>query len=135
MAASPLIWMELTGLDREDAKRLSRIIGVYKEHRGAFAQSHTIPIGNPPDGGQFTGFQIRTDERSGYLILLREFCKKDTGTYTLDCLPDCELTLTALCANCDAPDAQTLPVSPDGQIRVAIGKPFGYLFAKYECSK
>ena len=133
MVGSPLIWMELTGLHRDDVNRLKKIIKVYKEHRQAFARAQIIPIGQMPDGTGYTGFQIITDEKSGYLILLRECCAGEKGQYILSSIAESTVTLTALCANYDAPACQTVYTAGDGRVQIEIGKPGGYLFARYEC--
>lgn len=133
MAASPLIWMELQHLHKEDVERLSRIIGVYKQHRDAFRSAQIMPIGSMPDGTQFTGFRISMDERNGYLILLREWCEKDTACYTLEGVSGGTMKLKTLCANWDAPTEQVIAVNESGQIKVTVGKKFGYLFAQYTC--
>jgi len=73
MAASPLIWMEMSHLSAEDAEKLGGIISVYRQHQANMIRGDVQPIGNQPDGMSFTGFHVDLGYEGGYLILLREW--------------------------------------------------------------
>lgn len=91
MAAKPLMWMELSGLQEESAKRLQKIIEVYKRYRDDFLEAE--PILERPDGFSLTGFLIRGKERN-YLLMLREQSEKCEADYEVKEIlatndPDC----------------------------------------------
>lgn len=72
MMAQPLAWFEATGLPPE-AFASAPLIRTYREHASAMHAGQILPIGERPDGTGWTGFQsIGPDDRSGYLLVLRE---------------------------------------------------------------
>ena len=84
MAAQPLLWMELSGLGRQDAARLQRgLIGVYRLHREAMWACDVRPVGQEPDGRSFTGFAFTSPcGQKGYLLLFRENVPESAFTFT-----------------------------------------------------
>ncbi len=79
MAAKPLVWMEMTGLNEEDTARLQKIAGVFKAYRNDFLDVE--PIGTCPTGYSLTGFRI-TGKKNDYLLLLRE--NTESGTLPVE---------------------------------------------------
>lgn len=77
MAASPLIWMEMSNLGAEDARKLGEIISVYRQHQARMAAGDVQPIGQKPDGMSFTGFHVGLGDEGGYLILFREWTEEN----------------------------------------------------------
>jgi alpha-galactosidase len=75
MAAKPLVWMEMTGLNEEDTARLQKIAAVFKAYRDDFMDVE--PIGTCPTGYALTGFRI-TGKKNDYLLLLRENTESST---------------------------------------------------------
>ena len=97
MAAQPLLWMELSGLGRQDAARLQQIIGVYRLHREAMWACDVRPVGQEPDGRSFTGFAFTSPcGQKGYLLLFRENAPESAFTFTR--MPQ-KARLRLLCAN------------------------------------
>ena len=137
MTASPLIWMELTGLAQEEKQRLRSIIAVFKQHRDAFADARILPIGQSPDGTGHTGFQIRVNDTEGYLILLREWNKAAEYPYALNGGKDQKTvcTLEVLHTNCNAPAVQRVQADASGKFPFVVDKPFGYVFARYSLAE
>jgi len=137
MTASPLIWMELTGLAQEEKQRLRSIIAVFKQHRDAFADARILPIGQRPDGTGHTGFQIRVSDTEGYLILLREWNKAAEYPYVLNGGKDQKTvcTLEVLHTNCNAPAVQRVQADAAGKFPFVVDKPYGYVFARYSLAE
>lgn len=71
MFAQPLAWFEGTGLPSE-AFAISKLIKTYKEHNTKIHAGQIFPIGNEPDGKQWTGFQSIGNEKEGYVLVFRE---------------------------------------------------------------
>jgi hypothetical protein len=71
MFAQPLAWFEGTGLPTE-AFAVSKLIKTYKEHNTKIHSGQIFPIGNEPDGKQWTGFQSILNEKEGYILVFRE---------------------------------------------------------------
>ncbi len=73
MPANPLAWMELSHLGQEDGLALSRITSLYRMYRKELFESRIIPIGDCPNGMNFSGYLCLNDEKTaGHLILFRE---------------------------------------------------------------
>ncbi|MBE7026412.1 MAG: hypothetical protein E7410_02430 [Ruminococcaceae bacterium] len=124
MVANPLIWMEMTNLDKNQISALKNIICVYKKERDNFKDAMIKPIGERPDGISYTGFNI-TKDGEGYLVLLKEKNEQNTYTYSLDKnITD----INILASSC--PDAK-LEIK-DGNIAVSNMKQAGYIFLKYK---
>lgn len=72
MMAQPLAWLEATGMP-QGAFADPDLIRTYRAHAARIHAGHILPIGEPPDGTAWTGFQsIAPGGRSGYLLVLRE---------------------------------------------------------------
>ena len=71
MFAQPLAWFEGTGLPPE-AFAISKLIKTYKQHSSKIHAGQIFPVGNEPDGKQWTGFQSIYNEKEGYLLVFRE---------------------------------------------------------------
>jgi len=122
MAANPLIWMEMQHLTETDTEALRKIIAVYREHREAMAAMPVNPIGELPNGVNWSGFHW-TKGKSGYLTLFRGITDKDTYTFDLPCTGS---KYTLLHSNTDV-SVQEI----EGGLRVTIGKKRGYAFLQY----
>ena len=72
MIANPLVWMEMSNLTDKQVASLQKLIAVYRKVRMDFFNAEIHPIGERPNGCSFTGFQIVTGEKSGYLLLFKE---------------------------------------------------------------
>lgn len=73
MMANPLAWMELTGLEAEDAEMLKALIEPYNRVQSAMKQGLIVPIGNEPNGVSWTGFQSIVSDTEGYVQVIREW--------------------------------------------------------------
>ncbi len=84
MVANPLFWMEMSNLAGEDAEILAKISNIYKDYKKELFESRVIPIGNRPDGMNFSGYCcLSPDKKSAHLILFREATNEDTYTFKL----------------------------------------------------
>ncbi len=84
MVANPLFWMEMSNLAGEDAETLAKISNVYKDYKKELFESRVVPIGNRPDGMNFSGYCcLSPDKKSAHLILFREATNEDTYTFKL----------------------------------------------------
>jgi len=73
LPANPLVWMELSGLAKEDLVLLSELITIYKQYSSELFQARVIPIGDEPNGMSFSGyFCDNRDKKTGHLLLFRE---------------------------------------------------------------
>ncbi len=125
MAANPLIWMEMQHLSEKDTDDLRRIIAVYREHRDAMAEMTVDPIGDLPDGVQWSGF-LWTGTDGGYVTLFRGITEEDTHTIRLP-EPVRGMRWTVLHGNASAEVCST-----DDGIRVSLGKKRSYVFLRYD---
>lgn len=82
MVANPLFWMEMSNLHEDDAKVLAKISAVYKEYKKELFESYVVPIGNRPDGSNFSGYCCIGKENT-HLILFREATSEDVYTFKL----------------------------------------------------
>ena len=81
MFACPLIWMEMTGLDKEDLSAISKIAKIHKKIKKDMAKLVVKPIGEEPDGLNFTGFTALDENGKGYALLFRDCTNKSTYTF------------------------------------------------------
>jgi len=71
MFAQPLAWFEGTGLP-EEAFSTSKLIRTYLQHNTKIHSGQIFPIGNEPNGRQWTGFQSIGSSKEGYMLVFRE---------------------------------------------------------------
>lgn len=64
MAASPLIWCELSGLSAESRAELGRILPVWRGFRDELHAGVAYPVGPCPDGTTTSGFFTTTADES-----------------------------------------------------------------------
>ncbi|MCR4573883.1 MAG: alpha-galactosidase, partial [Lentisphaeria bacterium] len=73
MVANPLVWMEMSNLSDKQITSLQKLVSVYRDVRKDFFNAEIYPIGEQPDGCSYTGFQIVVDDKTGYLLLFKEY--------------------------------------------------------------
>lgn len=122
MPANPLIWMEMQHLTDADTEALQGIISVYRKHRETMAEMPVTPIGDLPNGVNWSGFHWQA-EGKGYLTLFRGITDKDTYTFDLPCAGK---QYTLLHSNTEAALMET-----ENGLRVTLGKKRGYAFLQY----
>lgn len=123
MVANPLIWMEMSGLQKKQIDLLKNIISIYKKEREHFKDAKIFPIGNRPDGISYTGFHIDKNNY-GYLILLKEQSDENSFSYSLNKnITDIKI----LASNC----SDTVLEPKDNKLTVKNMCKAGYIFLKY----
>ena len=84
MVANPLMWMEMQNLEKGDVPILKEIISTYKAIREDFEKAFIQPIGNRPNGTEFTGFNVLVENGGGYLILFKELNDQKSFDFDID---------------------------------------------------
>ena len=112
MVANPLVWMEMSNLTDKQIASLQKLISVYRDIRKDFFNAEIYPIGEQPDGCSYTGFQIVTGEKTGFLLLFRENDCIGKHLYGLDILLPKEPHVTLLTTN--APSKAFLELNVGG---------------------
>lgn len=127
MMAQPLAWFEATGLP-EEAFEISDLVDSYKSLMPELHQGVILPIGNEPDGRQWTGFQSISSEASGFLLILRE--QSPESRQTLDCvLPEGRQIELEPLLPAGASSRQS--VGPEGGLTFELDSPFSYQLFRY----
>jgi alpha-galactosidase len=73
MFGSPLAWFEVSEVPEDWAEEVTTLVQTWREHRENLQAGHIIPIGDVPDGSQWTGIASVAKERtSAYLVIFRE---------------------------------------------------------------
>lgn len=131
MAASPLVWMEMSHLGQADAERLKGVISAYRPHQERIARGDVRPIGRKPDGRSFTGFDVSTGEGSGYLILFREWTEESGFAFTMPGWKGKKIRLEMIRSN----DEEAAVEVGNGFAGFRTGKPRAYAFVRYEAEE
>ncbi len=71
MFAQPLAWFEASALP-EEAFSTTQLIKTYLQHNTKIHAGQIFPIGNEPNGKQWTGFQSIRNAKEGYILVFRE---------------------------------------------------------------
>ncbi len=124
MFGSPLAWFEVSNLPPAYANEVAPLVKIWKEHREAIQDGHIIPIGNQPDGHQWTGFaSIAKDKKSAYVVVLRELNDADQWDTTLPLVGAVDGETQVLSGEGTATCAK-------GTLTVSIPESLRYLFLK-----
>ncbi len=83
MMAQPLAWFEGTGLP-DEAHDIASVIKKYRSIQSRLHSGDVFPIGEEPNGYNWTGFQSVINDHSGYLLVFRE--KNTESSYLLPTL-------------------------------------------------
>jgi len=72
MFANPLGWFEISNLPPKYRETMAKLVAKWKAHRAEMFADTILPIGEAPDGGNWTGFAAFAKNRnSGYCLLFR----------------------------------------------------------------
>lgn len=100
MAANPLAWLELSGLDEKQVSDLGKMLALHCQVKQDIFNGDVQPIGQCPGGFSITGFQITCqDKQSGYLLLFRENAKNDSASLELGNEIPSNADVRLLCSN------------------------------------
>lgn len=125
MVSNPLVWMELSELDRADIPVLRRVVSVWKNHRDALYRADVTPIGQEPSGFSFTGFYADCGDAEGYVLLFRELTEEHCFTFRIPALMGKQFGIEIL----DDSGKSTLEPTEDG-IRSVFSENRSYVFAR-----
>ena len=130
MMANPLCWMEAARLRSAVARRLGRLVLAYRPHQEGILHGRVYPIGSPPDGTAWTGFQSVTGPGRGYLLVFREWNRLPAGEFELRQLaPGARLRLTPVAG---ASRSQERRLDRHGRLRLALPAPRTFTLFRYE---
>jgi alpha-galactosidase len=72
MFANPLGWFEISNLPPQYLSQMSKLVATWKAHRAAIFSDTILPMGEAPDGADWTGFAAFAKDRdSGYVLIFR----------------------------------------------------------------
>lgn len=126
MFSNPLGWFEVSNLPDSYFQKAAPLIATWKTHRNAIFSGTIYPIGNAPDGTNWTGFaSLSPDEKSGYILIFRELNSKKTHRFSLP-------FSSPVTAEILAGDGE---LAFDGaDLTATISKPHSFLFARFDAS-
>ena len=76
MFANPLIWMAPSTVSKENRKVINRMMKLHRQEAEKIFAGTVVPVGNMPNGGEFTGF-VSVSDNGGELIIYREKDEKN----------------------------------------------------------
>ena len=124
MFGSPLAWFETTGLSPEYRAAVQPIITTWKQHRDAIYRGTTLPIGDVPDGINWTGFTSLDAAGDGYVLVFRE--RNENADWRVPAnLPKTATVLGGV---------GSVRRGDDGRWTVHVDKPLGFLWVKFSAS-
>lgn len=83
MFATPLAWMELSGLDEASLRLLEPLIKAYQSYQAEILAGCIWPIGAEPSGFGWSGFHSVVDDSNGFLLIMKERSEHDRYQYHL----------------------------------------------------
>ena len=105
--SNPLVWMEMTGLDKASVKTAGEIIRAYRPVQADILGGFVQPIGEEPDGMRWTGFQSTVTDQTGYLLVLREWNEQDAHPFRLHGLREKKIALEPILGACGQNEIHT----------------------------
>lgn len=126
MFGSPLASMELSGLSQEYMADVVPLVCLWKAHRAQLYAGTILPIGNVPDGYEWTGFaSVGATPRQGYVVLFRQANAESAWRLALPGVKTATCHWEVLAGH----GALTV----DGQgVTATIPERFDYIFARFE---
>jgi len=125
MFSSPLAWFEVSELPVEYALEVAPLVQVWRQHREAIHGGDIIPIGNAPDGHQWSGIcSVAHDRRSAYAVVFRELNDQPEHSF--------EIPLLTKPGKVEVLHGEGEAVLKDGKLQVRLKNPRSYLFVKIE---
>ncbi len=133
LPSNPLAWMELSHLAEEDLRKLESVTVLYQKYASELFDTQVIPIGDCPNGMNFSGYFCRNRaSHSGHILLFREESEKADTIFDLpDSLEGAVLTTVYQSTVCHI-------VARGQHILATIPKIRSFVWLRYEfddCSK
>jgi hypothetical protein len=126
LMAQPLAWMEATGLP-EKAFETAALIKKYRQLQTDIHRGQIFPIGDEPSGTSWTGFQS-VSGNDGYLLIIRELNKTNTGWLKSWLPADKKITLTKLLGD---GTNKTVTTNGQGELKCYLPLPNSYVLYHY----
>ena len=127
---SPLFFCETHFYDDAARAQIRPLLKAYKNVREKIAEGVIYPIGEKPNGTQWTGFECGLpDERGGFLTIFREpWNTESRGKFSLPHLAEAELTLEDLLTS----ENWKTTVDTEGDVTFQLDEPGSFLFLSYQ---
>ncbi len=123
MFSNPLGWFETSNLPDAYVTEVSKLVSTWKQHRAAIFNGTILPIGEAPDGTNWSGFlSFPADRRSGYVLIFRGLTQSSTWSEPLPLDP--AATRVELLGGSGHARLE------HGVLKVDIPGPRGFLFAR-----
>ena len=126
--ASPLAWMEPSSLGSGERSALRQLLDSSASSRNGALRSLTLPIGEEPDGVNFTGFQAEENAEGGWLLFLRENCPDSAFRYRLYGKVGKDFRFIRVVSNC----GNRVWSERDSEVTVSLDRRFGFAVYRYE---
>lgn len=126
--ACPLAWMEPSGLSSDAASSLKDLLNSVKDVREAVMRSFVLPVGDVPNGVNFTGFQAMESDVSGYLLFLREAGKESSFHCALYGCVGPGYRFSRIVSNC----GDSVTADTGSGVSVSMDREFSYAVYRYE---
>lgn len=124
MPASPLAFLENSGVSAGTAERLMPLIATWKLQREAWYAGTLLPVGDEPDGWAWTGFvSVDAGRRCGYALIFRELNGERNWEGSVPLFEDGSYTVERLGG------VGNLALQGN-TLRVEIPQPLGFIFAR-----
>lgn len=118
-------------LDAQGRDELKKLIALYKLHREKMFTSYTFPIGDKPDNGGWSGFQMVSEhlKKDNYLLLFREMHNGEpVKKVALKFLSGKSIKIT----NVQTGEQMLKKVDANGNVSFSIKRAADFLFLKYD---
>ena len=127
LMSSPLYFCEMKFFSDEAKSLIKPLIAEYKKVRGDIVKGITYPIGEKPNGSNWTGFENKLNEQEGYFMLFREpYNSNEQGSYLLEHLQNKNIEVENLMSK----DKKNLSINEKGELNYSM-KAGTYAFLKY----
>lgn len=129
MAANSLCWMETSRLSKPAARKLAKLVKIYRPIQKTFLCGTVYPIGEEPSGRSWCGFQSVTGNGEGYLLIFREVNQEKKAVFRLrEIEPDIILKVEKI-AGCG--NFRQLKVNARGEVNIRLARPRSFILLRY----
>ena len=128
MMGQPLAWFEGSGLPKE-AFEIAPTVKAYRKHQAQIHKGIILPIGEEPNGVNWTGFQSILSDTEGYLLIFREYNKADQSQIKLHDLAGKEIKYQHICGQGKDFTAKT---DPDGKATFKLPTRHNFALYRYQ---
>ena len=124
MFANPLGWFENSNLPEDSVVRISKLVAIWKSEREEMFRGSIIPIGQAPDGVEWTGFcSVNQNREDARVLIFRELNDAENWQLELPLLNPKNQKIEVL-------SGQGSAKFVDGKLQVICPEKLGYLFLK-----